>query len=882
MLESEQFIRHNAEPPSPRPLLLYELSSMIRSMILGLMCLLLPAVLRSDEAHVDSKDWHSPLAPEESLSAFQVHPDFEISLVACEPQTVDPVAMRFDDRGRIWVVEMSDYPEGVGPTQKPLGRVRILEDQDHDGYYEAATTFADGLLFATGLELFRDGVLVTVGSRLVYLKDTDGDDRCDFQEEWLDGFAIDNPQLRANNPTLGMDLQLYVANGLRSSYVSWSRSLKREEHEEKVSIQNRDLRMNVVSKELVAITGPSQFGMTWDRYGRRYFCSNRNPCDAVCIEQNVAPLSPLTGLVPLTRSVVPAGEASRVKPLTKAWTTSNLHAGQFSAACSVLLSDAGVPVDTLAYAYTCEPTGNLVHRETLRWKEGAAYVADTMQEQEWLASHDAWFRPVYLTEGPDEAIYVVDMYRAVIEHPEWVPDELKKRPDARFGDDRGRIYRVSKKASDSQRNQVFAGLQTQPLSQRGAGDLVTLLGSSSYWMRSTASRLLLETYLELGHYPSDIVEQLKSTARAELPMDGRLRAMYHLLLVSKLESSDIDVILASNDNAAVAAVYRLLQRAISDTRVNSSLSNSLNAWIDKGIEAADAEVLREAAWLAALRRDNRTIETTERLAIRAARVIEDPYAITAITAAAYPHWQEFLIRLTKELSNRPEGSSTWNFEVVRQLTTAILRDSKQDPHLISAELLSAWRKEDDAVNNASHWSSLCASTLAVYECGRGEMLSSVQHFVLKQATKVALDQSKESSGRENAIELLGYLPHEDTQSVLLPLLEDDSWEIKEAAWSAWARRNDSSVSNRLVDELARALPKERELYFQLILKSDSRIEVFLDRVEAGLISLKVLDASQLQALRSVVNTELLDRCNRLIENSVDRNRAAVIEHYRIA
>ena len=134
----------------------------------------------------------------------------------------------------------------------------------------------------------------------------------------------------------------------------------------------------------------------------------------------------------------PAGDASRVYPLTSAWTTSTLHAGQFTAACGVTIYSGDLSGETYqGNSFTCEPTGNLVHRDVIQ-PAGATFIARTASERaEFLASRDEWFRPVNLANGPDGALYVVDMYRAVIEHPEWVPDELKHRPDERFGDDRG-------------------------------------------------------------------------------------------------------------------------------------------------------------------------------------------------------------------------------------------------------------------------------------------------------------------------------------------------------------------------------------------------------------------------------------------------------------
>src|SRR6187401_891588 len=170
----------------------------------------------------------SPLSPEDSLKHFQLDPLLSIELVAAEPQVVDPVAIRFDEDGRLWVAEMRDYP--LGPIKKtygkrtekdaePLSQIKILEDKDGDGRYETATVFADKLLFVTGLQPWKGGVIVTLSGKVAYMKDTDGDGRADLDETWFEGFAEQNSQLRANHPRLALDNWIYVANGFRGGKV---------------------------------------------------------------------------------------------------------------------------------------------------------------------------------------------------------------------------------------------------------------------------------------------------------------------------------------------------------------------------------------------------------------------------------------------------------------------------------------------------------------------------------------------------------------------------------------------------------------------------------------------------------------------------------------
>src|SRR5262249_39733057 len=159
----------------------------------------------------------SPLTPKQALAEFRLAPGLRIELVACEPQIESPVAMAFDEDGRLWVVEMRDYPNGPPPAKPPQGRIRVLEDRDGDGFYEHSTVFADKLLFANGIMPWKGGVIVTAAPHIVYLKDTDGDGKADQREVLYEGFAAQNPQLRVTHPVLGADNPVYVATELRAA-----------------------------------------------------------------------------------------------------------------------------------------------------------------------------------------------------------------------------------------------------------------------------------------------------------------------------------------------------------------------------------------------------------------------------------------------------------------------------------------------------------------------------------------------------------------------------------------------------------------------------------------------------------------------------------------
>jgi putative membrane-bound dehydrogenase-like protein len=149
-----------------------------------------------------------PFSPDEARKTFQVEPGYSIELAAAEPLLASPVALDFDEDGRLFVVEMPGYPLDTGPT----GRVRLLEDRDGDGRFERSSVFAEGLVLPTGVMRYRKGVLVTAAPDVWYLEDADGDGKAENREKVLTGFAFSNPQHTVNSPVFGLDNWIHLAH----------------------------------------------------------------------------------------------------------------------------------------------------------------------------------------------------------------------------------------------------------------------------------------------------------------------------------------------------------------------------------------------------------------------------------------------------------------------------------------------------------------------------------------------------------------------------------------------------------------------------------------------------------------------------------------------
>jgi putative membrane-bound dehydrogenase-like protein len=154
------------------------------------------------------------LAPAEAQKKFVVPDGFEVRLFAAEPDIINPVAMTWDERGRLWVVELYEYPLGAPPGAKPRDRIKILEDTDNDGRADKVTIFAEGLNLATGILLGNHGVYVGQAPDLLFLQDTNHDDMADTRTALLTGFGLDDRHELLNGFTWGPDGWLYLTHGV--------------------------------------------------------------------------------------------------------------------------------------------------------------------------------------------------------------------------------------------------------------------------------------------------------------------------------------------------------------------------------------------------------------------------------------------------------------------------------------------------------------------------------------------------------------------------------------------------------------------------------------------------------------------------------------------
>jgi putative membrane-bound dehydrogenase-like protein len=424
-------------------------------------------------------DIQDPLSPAESMAHMMFDPEFEVHLVAAEPEIANPIDLTWDERGRLWILETLDYPNDFADGRAGNDRVRILEDMDGDGMTDSSVVFADGLNIATSLVLANGGVIVTQAPDVFFLRDTDGDDVADEREVLFSGFQSFDTHAGPNNLRYGFDNQIWGTvgySGMDGGVVggveqTFNQGIFRFTPE-------------ATSLELMSHTNNNTWGLGFDEEGRVY-ASTANGVPAV---HHVIPqrfYDSVRGT--LGRNNLPdIATSNRIFPLPGAVRQVDWH-GRYTAGSGFEVYTARSFPASYAnrVAFVSEPTGHLMGRFALE-EAGSSMVA----ENDWnfVASHDEWFSPIQAKVGPDGALWFIDWYNIVIQHNP-TPVEFEQGEGNAYETPYrdtvySRIYRVTWKDGE---------LDTDMTLQNAAPDaLVAALSHSNLFWRLTAQRLLVE------------------------------------------------------------------------------------------------------------------------------------------------------------------------------------------------------------------------------------------------------------------------------------------------------------------------------------------------------------------------------------------------------
>jgi mono/diheme cytochrome c family protein/glucose/arabinose dehydrogenase len=495
------------------------------------------------------------LTPGESLAAMKIQPGFRVSVAASEPMVLAPVAMNFGPDGRLWVVEMQSYmPDAHGTNeQMPTSRILILADKDRDGRFEESTVFMDGLILPRSVAPCRDGALVLAPPKLYFCRDTDGDGAADQRYMLMDGIeGANNPEHAPNAIVYGMD------NWWHLSQCGFDFQFDGE------SIRTRPT------------SAHGQWGITMDDEGLLYYTPNSTALLGDLIPKHAASINPLQQSFAGVNEVVCSDNATwpaHPTPGVNRGYQDNVlrkdgRLASLTAACGPSCNRAGgLGEDLRGDFFICEPAGNLVKRLARDRTSDRTRAVNAYQDEEFLASTDERFRPVWSTIGPDGALYICDMYRGVIQHKTYMSSYLREQVLGRKLEsplNMGRIYRITSSST--------AAMPVRRPAAMSGVELVDLLKHPDGWWRDTAQRLLVE------RGDKQVVSRLRELLTSESPVT-RLHALWTLDGLKSVEAMDLDRAISDASIAVVRAGLRLVGTA--------TLSGEIEAKIAGIVERSD-------------------------------------------------------------------------------------------------------------------------------------------------------------------------------------------------------------------------------------------------------------------------------------------------------
>ena len=444
------------------------------------------AVIPNYEKRNPAPKFQHAFTPEQSMKLMQVPVDFEVKLFAAEPDIINPIAMAWDEKGRLWVIETVDYPNTIS-KDNGIGddRIKICEDTDGDGKADKFTVFADNLNIPTSIVFINGGIIVSQAPNFIFLKDTNGDDKADIRENIISGWGKSDTHAGPSNLKYGFDNKIWGVLGYSGfDGIVGNETMKFKQGVYRFTPDGKKL-------EYLASTSNNTWGLGFSEENDVFISTANNTHSAYYSMSNQYMKRVLTGL-----SVQPVKKIDGhydMHSMTPNLRQVDVFGGFTAAAGHNLYTARNFPKSYWnRIAFVCEPTGRVVHNAIME-RQGSGFL----EKDAWnlLASSDEWVGPVQAEVGPDGAVWIADWYDFIIQHNP-TPSTERGGYQAQNGEgnayinplrdtNRGRIYRVVYKEAKK-----YTPIK---LSKDDSKGLLTALENDNMFWRTTAQRLLVES-----------------------------------------------------------------------------------------------------------------------------------------------------------------------------------------------------------------------------------------------------------------------------------------------------------------------------------------------------------------------------------------------------
>lgn len=884
---------------------------------------LMPASFKNDHAKTNG---FPPLSPHDALAAFDVRDGYEVQLVACEPQVVSPVAIDFAPDGALFVAEMYDYNIPPKENVPPRGRIRRLTDTNGDGFYDQSGVFLDNVPYPTGVTAWRDGVLVCAAPDIILAEDTNHDGVADTRKVLFTGFTPANFQARVNSLSWGLDNWMYGGGGLLGGLI------KNPESDAAPSgLGSRDFRFNPDTLDFETATGNSQYGRARDDYDNWFGCDSSVLLKYYALPEHELKKAP--GLVPPDPIVTLAGPPYDVYPVSSYVERMNDpdDLNRITSACGLAIyRDDLLGPEFTGNAFNCEPVHNLVTRLVVEPK-GASFTAHraTGEEQrEFLASRDHWFRPSQVRTGPDGALWVVDMYRYVIEHEKWITPDRREALDMFAGKEMGRIYRVLPK-----------GVKPRPipnLAKMDAAALVQALNTPNGTVRDLAHQVMLwrndaaaveplkamalddaappvaRTHAlcvldGMGHLdkdtlvacarsvpsfkhdpPADSPEAVKAKWVKEVPFapeaDG-LRRHVNRLLGTNLADAEMPLI-GSYTSAPVALAGALALSGVSSSdsiNLPRSLATMLVQWSEMGAR----QTLSRVSTIDEAIDSNPPIEPVELIFegpnANAVKTLPDPYVATSVLIAASKLIEGVIDYFVDQV--RYQGVAP---EIAVRGLAALAAEQKREGAL--RVLLTGLAENEDVSSVQIVLDQAFSQGFTVEQLLSGKSSGELVLVNSRDAFAKVIAKARETLGQADvpieekiaALQLLVRVegPASPSAQALIDALGPQSApKMQAAALKALSTRNEAETGAFLVAQLENLGPETRNAALDVLIRRPAWCGLLLDALAARPELRAGLNAERKQFLTRHPDLEVRERAVALLGAAASSGRAELVAKY---
>jgi putative membrane-bound dehydrogenase-like protein len=815
-----------------------------------------------------------PHEPADALATFKTLPGFRLEQAAAEPLVHSPVAVSFDENGRMYVVEMIDYSE---QDKEFLGAVRLLEDTDQDGRFDRSTVFADRLSWPTAIACYDGGVFVGAAPDIFFLKDNDGDGKADVRTVVFTGFGRSNVQGLFNSFHWGLDNRIHGATSSSGANV-----VRPDDPDARpVVLSGRDFSFDPRTLDLTPTSGGAQHGMSFDDWGRKFLSSNSDHIQLVMYEDRYLARNPYLAAPGPRASIAadgPQAEVFRISPV-EPWRIVRTRlrisgavpgpvegggraAGYFTGATGVTIYRGDEwPAAYRGQAFVGDVGSNIVHRKLLE-PDGVGLIARRADDKkEFVASTDIWFRPAQFANAPDGNLYIIDVYREVIEHPASLPPVIKKHLDLTSGRDRGRIYRV---VADG-----FQQKRLPRLESASTADLVATLGHRNGWHRDTAARLLYE------RQDREAIAPLRKVA-ASCPLpEGRMHALYVLSGLQSLTADDLLPRLADDHPRVREHAVRLAELLVADSPEIRERLVTLSGDQDPRVRY---QLAFSAGFLPA---GGRTAVLT--------RVLKRDGGDRWARLAAFSSLAEGGADVLAELAgDAPVRSSAAGRAVLAELASLIGVQARQNEVLAVLKVLDDFAADSKPLATAlvaglTEGLTRSGSPLRAQIVARSGKAKELLGDLLAGSRRTAADEARPPAERAEAVRTLGLGSFAESRDLLPGLLGTrQPQEVQLAALGVLGRFADPEIAGIMIEQWPTFSPRLRTAALEAVFSRGAWLVKFLEAVENEAIPASDIEPARVRLLETHADAAVREKARGIAEKLKLGRRQEVLDAYKAA